>query len=170
MRKTGINRGVIIALVMVLAAAVVSIFLLSQHHLDRSVPTRDQTKSQQESTSKSNRKSSSTTGQNVNKNKQTDNDSVSGLAWIDSNDLPKQAQETLELIDKGGPYPYPGKDGSTYRNLSKILPVRKEGYYREYTVKTPGESDRGARRIVVGDNGEFYWTADHYDTFSRIRR
>lgn len=102
--------------------------------------------------------------------KATGNDPESGLPWVAPAELPSQARDTIALIDAGGPYPYPGKDGSTYRNLNGVLPKKADGYYKEYTVKTPGESDRGARRIVVGKGGEFYYTGDHYDSFSRIQR
>lgn len=97
-------------------------------------------------------------------------DPESGLAWIAVGELPAQARDTLALIDKGGPYPYPKNDDVTYRNLNGILPKQPMGYYREYTVPTPGSADRGARRIVLGRKGELYWTADHYDSFARIRR
>lgn len=96
-------------------------------------------------------------------------DEESGLAWIDEDQLPGEAQETLDLIDDGGPYPY-DRDGITFENREGILPDQQRGHYREYTVPTPGEDDRGARRIVTGDEDEFYWTADHYSSFERIRR
>lgn len=85
-------------------------------------------------------------------------------------ELPPQAQETVGLIEAGGPFPYPGRDGATFRNFEGILPDRPEGYYREYTVPTPGSDDRGARRIVAGERDELYWTGDHYESFARIRR
>lgn len=97
-------------------------------------------------------------------------DPESGLPIIDIADLPAEARETIELIDAGGPFPYPGKDGSTFGNYEGLLPDRESGYYAEYTVPTPGEDDRGARRIVAGDEGELYWTADHYESFELIRR
>lgn len=97
-------------------------------------------------------------------------DPESGLPWVDVADLPAQARQTLELIDAGGPFPYPDKDGSTFGNYEGLLPQHPRGYYAEYTVPTPGEDDRGARRIIVGDGGEYYWTPDHYATFRRIRR
>jgi len=95
-------------------------------------------------------------------------DSADG-AVVDEADLPPEARETLELIDAGGPFPY-DKDGSTFGNYEGLLPEQPRGYYAEYTVPTPGEDDRGARRIVVGDGGEMYWTDDHYESFERIRR
>lgn len=81
--------------------------------------------------------------------------------------LPKEARETLALIRAGGPFPYL-QDGRTFQNREKLLPQRSHGYYREYTVRTPGARDRGARRIVSGNGGEFYYTADHYRSFQRI--
>jgi ribonuclease T1 len=86
--------------------------------------------------------------------------------------LPREAQQTLMLIKQGGPFPYP-KDGAVFGNYEKILPIQKRGYYREYTVRTPGARNRGARRIVTGGapatSGEYYYTADHYTTFHRIQ-
>jgi ribonuclease T1 len=93
-----------------------------------------------------------------------------GIAYVDLADLPREAAETVELIDAGGPFPYPGKDGSTFGNFEGVLPDRPRGYYREYTVDTPGLSHRGARRIIAGDGGQLYWTEDHYESFKRIRR
>lgn len=83
-------------------------------------------------------------------------------------DLPPQARETLSLIAAGGPFPY-RRDGIVFGNYEKRLPLRARGYYREYTVPTPGARDRGARRIIAGDSGERYYTDDHYRTFRRIR-
>lgn len=97
-------------------------------------------------------------------------DPESGLAWIAESDLPPEGVETLELIDAGGPFPYPDKDGTTFGNREGILPEESSGYYAEYTVPTPGSDDRGARRIVTGEGGEFYYTEDHYESFSRIDR
>jgi ribonuclease T1 len=99
-----------------------------------------------------------------------DVDPESGLPWVDVADLPPEARRTLDLIDAGGPFPYPGKDGSTFANLEGLLPKHPRGYYAEYTVPTPGSRDRGARRIITGDGGEYFWTADHYQHFERIRR
>jgi ribonuclease T1 len=83
-------------------------------------------------------------------------------------DLPPEAQQALALIKGNGPFPHP-QDGKTFGNREKRLPMRAQGYYREYTVKTPGARDRGARRIIAGNGGEFYYTGDHYRTFQRIR-
>ena len=81
--------------------------------------------------------------------------------------LPVQAQSTLKQIKKNGPYDY-AKDGTTFSNREKILPKQKRGYYREFTVKTPGARNRGARRIVAGSVGEYFYTDDHYASFKRI--
>ena len=82
--------------------------------------------------------------------------------------LPPEARATLELIRKGGPYPY-AKDGSVFGNREGLLPRQKHGYYREYTVRTPKVRTRGARRIVKGASGELFYTDDHYNSFRRIR-
>ena len=82
-------------------------------------------------------------------------------------ELPREARETLQLIQRGGPYPYP-QDGRTFHNRERLLPPRERGYYAEFTVKTPGARDRGARRIVAGRGGEYYYTADHYRSFKRV--
>lgn len=95
-------------------------------------------------------------------------DPQSGLHWVDLGDLPAEAKETVALIDSGGPFPYPEHDGKVFQNREEILPLEDYGYYREYTVPTPGSPDRGARRIVTGMAGEFYWTSDHYASFERI--
>ncbi len=76
-------------------------------------------------------------------------------------------QRTLQLIAQGGPFPYP-KDGVTFQNREHKLPERPSGYYREYTVPTPGATNRGARRIVRGRDGDTWYTSDHYKTFVRI--
>ena len=83
--------------------------------------------------------------------------------------LPAEARQTLRLIAAGGPFPY-DRDGTTFQNREGRLPRQSPGYYREYTVMTPGSSDRGARRIVSGGNPpvEFYYSDDHYRSFRRI--
>ena len=82
--------------------------------------------------------------------------------------LPPEARQTVALIRKGGPYLY-ARDGVVFVNREAMLPRQKRGYYREYTVKTPGERTRGARRIIAGAGGELYYTEDHYNHFVRIR-
>lgn len=83
--------------------------------------------------------------------------------------LPTEARETLALIRAGGPYPY-RQDGGVFQNRERRLPERPRGYYREYTVDTPGSRDRGARRIVSGGDppAEFFYTDDHYRSFRRF--
>jgi ribonuclease T1 len=87
---------------------------------------------------------------------------------VHAKDLPPEARETLELIKRNGPFAHL-QDGKTFGNREKLLPLRSQGYYREYTVKSPGAKDRGARRIVARNGGEFYYTEDHYRSFRRIR-
>ena len=82
--------------------------------------------------------------------------------------LPQEARQTVALIRSNGPFPYQ-RDGAVFGNREGRLPKRERGYYREFTVKTPGGKDRGARRIVAGKNGELYYTQDHYRSFLRIR-
>jgi ribonuclease T1 len=93
--------------------------------------------------------------------------SAEALPQVSVRELPREAQETLALIERGGPYPY-RKDGTTFGNRERRLPERPRGYYREFTVKTPSERDRGTRRIIAGREGERYYTADHYGSFKRI--
>jgi len=83
-------------------------------------------------------------------------------------ELPGEARQTIALIRKGGPFPY-SRDGAVFGNFERLLPAHERGYYLEYTVRTPGAKDRGARRIVAGKGGEFYYTDDHYASFKRIR-
>ena len=75
--------------------------------------------------------------------------------------------KTLDLIARGGPFPHK-QDGTVFGNRERRLPERPRGYYHEYTVRTPGARNRGARRVVRGDGGELWYTRDHYDTFIRI--
>lgn len=83
-----------------------------------------------------------------------------------SNHLPPEALDTIELIQRGGPFPY-RQDGKTFGNREGLLPAEARGYYREYTVPTPGSPDRGARRIVTGGSppSSWYYTDDHYRSF-----
>ncbi|OLF37032.1 MULTISPECIES: ribonuclease domain-containing protein [unclassified Psychrobacter] len=82
-----------------------------------------------------------------------------------------QVDQTIALIQQGGPFPYPNKDGTTFYNREGRLPAESQGYYREYTVPTPGVSHRGARRIVTGGNPPtvYYLTIDHYDSFRKLK-
>jgi len=86
--------------------------------------------------------------------------------------LPAQAQATERLIRSGGPFPH-GKDGAVFGNRERLLPAQPRGFYREYTVRTPGARDRGARRIVCGGHQPTepeacFYTGDHYASFRRI--
>lgn len=89
----------------------------------------------------------------------------SGLRVVGMSTLPDEAVAIAELIEDGGPFPYPGKDGSVFHNREGLLPSEETGYYREYTLPTPGSSDRGARRFVTGDEDELFYTPDHYRSF-----
>ena len=86
--------------------------------------------------------------------------------------LPAEAQATLKLIHAGGPFPY-SRDGVVFNNREHILPAMPRGYYREFTVPSPGVKSRGGRRIVCGGNvaalSECYYSDDHYQSFRRIR-
>jgi ribonuclease T1 len=94
------------------------------------------------------------------------------IGIIPVEDLPREGRQTLGLIKRGGPFPYPN-DGRVFGNFEGVLPKQKRGYYHEFTVKTPGARNRGARRIVSGgdpeSSGEYYYTDDHYETFRRIK-
>lgn len=83
-------------------------------------------------------------------------------------ELPEEARVTLRAIKQGGPFAYQ-RDGAEFRNYERILPQKPRRYYREYTVRTPGARNRGARRIISGAASEYYYTADHYQSFKRIR-
>ncbi|MGH3751584.1 MAG: ribonuclease domain-containing protein [Pseudonocardiaceae bacterium] len=95
--------------------------------------------------------------------------SAAGLQVRALSQLPPQATQVWQLIQEGGPFPY-RQDGTVFGNREGRLPKRQSGFYREYTVPTPGESDRGARRLVTGgpvtsDTAELYYTGDHYESF-----
>lgn len=95
------------------------------------------------------------------------------LAEISLSELPAQAQETHRLVMAGGPFPY-AKDGVVFGNRERLLPRKARGFYREYTVKTPGARNRGARRLICGGTPPTapevcYYTDDHYASFKRVR-
>ncbi|MFT4100924.1 MAG: ribonuclease domain-containing protein [Burkholderiaceae bacterium] len=94
------------------------------------------------------------------------------IASVDADELPVEAQRMLATIRRGGPFASP-KDGIVFSNREKLLPYRPRGYYTEYTVRTPGVRNRGARRIIAGGDprtsGVYYYTEDHYQSFRRIR-
>ena len=92
---------------------------------------------------------------------------LDGLEVVRVADLPPEARRTLNLIARGGPFPYQ-RDGAVFANRERLLPRRGSGYYHEYTVPTPGENDRGARRIIADASGECYYTDDHYASFRRV--
>lgn len=94
---------------------------------------------------------------------------------MDLASLPREASDTMAAIKSGPPYRYPNNDGVVYHNNNGVLPKKADGYYHEFTVVTPGASNRGARRMIAGGaqrgqaNQEWYYTPDHYNTFERIR-
>lgn len=90
-----------------------------------------------------------------------------GMKTVSPDKLPAEARHTLELIDKGGPFPY-SQDGTVFGNHENRLPKQSRGYYHEYTVPTPGARNRGARRIITGNHSERYYTGDHYQTFEAV--
>jgi guanyl-specific ribonuclease Sa len=92
---------------------------------------------------------------------------TSSYTEVPLSSLPPEATDTEQLIDRGGPFPYP-QDGTVFDNREGILPDCDTGYYHEYTVETPGSPDRGARRIVTGQEDEHFYTDDHYASFSII--
>ncbi|WP_370639289.1 ribonuclease domain-containing protein [Corynebacterium sp. CNCTC7651] len=87
--------------------------------------------------------------------------------------LPAEATSTIELVKAGGPFPYPDNDDKRFGNYEGVLPDEKLGYYREYTVETPGLGHRGARRVITGGGTDgvvdsWFYTADHYESFCEI--
>ncbi len=91
----------------------------------------------------------------------------SELPVVYVSELPDEAIDTILLVDRGGPFPF-DRDGITFFNREGLLPANPEGWYKEYTVITPGEDDRGARRIVVGQDGAVFYTDDHYESFREV--
>ena len=95
----------------------------------------------------------------------------SAPAVVTKAQLPAEAGETLRLIKAGGPFPF-GEDGVLFRNSAALLPQHPRGYYHAYTVRTPGATDRGLRRIVCGgprkQTSDCYYTEDYYASFKRI--
>ncbi len=73
----------------------------------------------------------------------------------------------LVAVGGGDPLPY-RRDGDVFENREAVLPAKPRGYYREYTVPTPGSEDRGARRLVIGADGDVWYTADHYRSFQQL--
>lgn len=95
-------------------------------------------------------------------------DPQTGLRFVAESALTPEAQTTLRLIRAGGPFPY-SQDGVVYNNYNGRLPRHTKGWYHEFTVVTPGERDRGPRRIVAGRDGMKFFTMDHYNSFRRIQ-
>ncbi|MGH3763541.1 MAG: ribonuclease domain-containing protein [Pseudonocardiaceae bacterium] len=92
---------------------------------------------------------------------------AAGLAVRPLSQLPPQAAQVWQLIQHGGPFPY-RQDGTVFGNRERRLPTQQSGFYREYTVPTPGAHDRGPRRLITGGNTELYYTGDHYVSFISV--
>ncbi len=152
-----------IALVVV-AMVVMALVLRHGSASSKSTNTTKTTTTTHVAASNSTKTNSSTTRKSTSK---TTAAPVASGGEIVVSDLPAEAQHTLDLIAAGGPYPY-SRDGVVFSNFDGHLPIQKSGYYHEYTVVTPGESDRGARRIITGKNGERYYTSDHYASFAVV--
>ena len=97
---------------------------------------------------------------------------IAAIPEVSASALPPEVRKTLTLISRGGPFPY-SRDGIVFGNREKLLPFHKHGYYHEYTVPTPGERTRGARRIICGGDlgslAECYYSDDHYQSFRRVQ-
>ena len=100
--------------------------------------------------------------------RKNDGTSPATIHAVELSALPREAQQTLHAIKRGGPFAFE-RDGVVFGNYERRLPQRSRGYYHEYTVPTPGTKSRGARRIVAGAHAEYYYSDDHYQTFRRIR-
>lgn len=92
-----------------------------------------------------------------------------GMGTVAEASLPAEARDVIKRIDDGGTFQY-RQDGVTFQNRERRLPSEPSGYYREYTVATPGAADRGARRLILGRHGELYYTPDHYRSFLWVVR
>ena len=75
---------------------------------------------------------------------------------------------TIERIQKGIKFPH-RNDGIVFKNREGLLPKKHGSYYREYVYLTPGVEGAGPRRIIVGENGELFYSSDHYQTFFQIK-
>ena len=92
---------------------------------------------------------------------------TSGLPTVAVDQLPPEAVTVLLMLFNGSPFPYK-QDGATFQNRERMLPAQPAGFYREYTVRKPGESDRGPWRVIAGADGSRFWTADHYASFEEV--
>ena len=95
--------------------------------------------------------------------------SPAGITTVVESALPDQARDVISRIDHGGTFKY-RQDGAIFANREGLLPGEPRGYYREYTVDTPGVPDRGPRRVILGSQGELYYTSDHYRSFEGVVR
>ena len=147
-QRTRLKPGAVLALVVALVLFALVLFVFGGNSHDPNLGNNP------------NQPSSQTTG-----GVRPPGDSMPG---IPVSQLPSEARQVLREIADGGPFQY-SQDGSTFMNLQHLLPPEPRGYYKEYTVPTPGSPDRGARRIIQGQGGELYYTSDHYASFRTIQ-
>lgn len=75
---------------------------------------------------------------------------------------------TLDRIERGGSNRH-RNDGTTFQNREGRLPRKPSGYYKEYVHPTPNERGPGPQRVIVGREGDIWYTPDHYKTFKRLK-
>jgi len=141
-----------------LLALIVLILLLAAGYVGRAVANHDNEPSPTVS-------ASSTTGSHGRSGSSGTSGTSGQMVALSS--LPGEVAATVNLVQRHGPFPF-AHDGIVYQNLEHDLPAEPRGYYHEYTVVTPGSSDRGERRIVTGRDGTWWYTADHYASFVRV--
>jgi ribonuclease T1 len=163
------SRGARLTVGIVLAVAVaVAAFLLYDRDVNTRVVGRLTNQTNSVTTVTVTNAPSSTSSSASTSTSTTDGrDDESGLILVPLAQLPPEVADTIVVIDQGEPYPY-DRDGVAFENREGLLPAHPTGYYREFTVVTPGSDDRGARRVIAGDGGELYYTGDHYESFVRI--
>ena len=88
--------------------------------------------------------------------------------------VPQQAYTMAQQINANGGVQVSGyKGGGTYRNIpsgsgGQQLPTGVN--YREYDIHPYVQGqNRGAERIVMGDDNSVWYTNDHYTTFTQIK-
>ena len=78
--------------------------------------------------------------------------------------------EARQLGWSGGSLePYaPGKciGGDRFGNYEGLLP--EDDNYKECDIDTLGKDSRGAKRIVFSDDGDIYYTENHYSSFEQL--
>lgn len=130
----------------------------------RASDTRQTTTTSRRSSTSSSRQTTTSDRRTTTTQAQREFDRESGLRIVGLSRLPDEAADTYALIESDGPFPF-DRDGVVFQNRERLLPRQASGWYREYTVITPGSDDRGARRLIVGKDDTVYYTQDHYDSF-----